>query len=71
MYIVYYWILHGYSISCKVEICSSLVTAPTSLIFNQAKLVTNDFNLVCVHIINKTTVVTNAKILWQQTGKYL
>ena len=63
MHIVYHWILQVHSISCKAEICFCLVIVPTSLICCKARLVTNDFNLVCLHIINKTTVITNNKII--------
>ena len=59
MHIVYHWILQVHSISFNVEICSCLVTAPTSLICYKTRLEPNDFNLVCLHIINKRTVVTN------------
>ena len=63
MQIVYHWILHVHSISCNIEISSCLVTAPTSFISCKARLVTNNFNLVCLYIINKTNVVTNKKII--------
>ena len=63
MHIVYHWILQVHSISCIVEIDSCLVTASTSLICCKARLVTNDFNLVWLHIINRTTKVTNNKII--------
>ena len=53
IHIVYNWILHVHSISCKIEKCSCLVNAPTSLVCFKARLVTNDFNLVCLHIMNK------------------
>ena len=63
MHIVYHWILQVHSISCNSEKCSYLVTAPISLISCKTRLVTNDFNLVSLHIINKTTVVTNNEII--------
>ena len=63
MHIVYHWILHVHSISCKIEKCPCLVTVPTSFICCKARLVTNYFNLVCLHILNKTTIVTNNKII--------
>ena len=63
MHIVYHWILQVHSIPCNIEICSGLVTAPTSLICCKARLVTNDFNLVFLHIINKTIAVTNNEII--------
>ena len=55
MHIVYHWILQVHSISCIIETCSCLVTMPTSLICCKVRLVTKDFNLVCLHIIYKTT----------------
>ena len=63
MYIVYNWILQVHSISCIVETCFSLVTMSNSLNCCKARLVTKDFNLVCLHIMNRTIeVTTNEKI---------
>ena len=59
MHTVYHWILQAHSISCKIEICSHLVTVPASFICCKSRLVTNDFNLVCLHITSKTTNITN------------
>ena len=53
MHIVYHLILQVHSISCVIDTCSCLVTAPTSLNCSKARLVTNDFNLMCLHIIYK------------------
>ena len=61
IHIVHHWILQVHSISCNVEIFYCLVTALTSLFCCKARLITNDFSLVCLHIINKTTLVTNNK----------
>ena len=63
MNIVYHWILQVHSISSNIKICSCLVTEPTSLICCKVRLVSNDFNLVCLHIINITTAVTNNEII--------
>ena len=63
MYIVYYWILQVHSISCIIEMCSCLATVPTSLICCKARLVTKDFNFVCLHIIYKTIIVTTNEII--------
>ena len=63
MDVVYHWILQVQSISCIKEICSCLVTAAASLNCCKTRLVTNDFNLVCLHIMNKTTEVTNNEII--------
>ena len=70
MNIVYYCILQVHSISCVIETCSCLVTVPTSLICCKARLVTEDFNFVCLHIIyiiiyvttNEVIAVTNRKM---------
>ena len=59
MHIVYHWILQVHSISCITEAYSCLVTASTPLNCCKAKLVTNCFNLVYLHIINIGTEVTN------------
>ena len=61
MHAVYHWILPELSMSCKVEKCFHLVNVPTSLICCKARLVTNDLNLECLHILNKTTIVANNK----------
>ena len=63
MHFVYHWILQVHSISCIIETCSCLVTASTSLHCIKARLVTRDFNLVCLHIINKTIKVTTNEII--------
>ena len=63
MHIVYHWVLHGYSISCVIETCSCLVTTPTSLICCKARLVTKDFNLVCLHIMYKTIDLTTNEMI--------
>ena len=52
MHIVYHWILQVHSISCIIETCSCLATVPTSLLCSKARLVTKDFNFVCLHIIH-------------------
>ena len=63
IHIVYHWILRKHSISCIVETCCCLATASTSLNCCKARLVTNDFNFVCVHIINRTIEVTTNEII--------
>ena len=69
MHIMYYWILHVHSISCKTEICSCLVTGLTIFICCKARLVTNDFNLICLHIINKSTKVTTNEMIAETNRK--
>ena len=61
MHIVYYWILQVHSLSCVIETCSCLVTMSTSLICCKARLVTKDFNLVCLHSLYKTYDETTTK----------
>ena len=63
MHIVYHWILQVHSISCVTETCSCLVTVPTSLNCCKTRLVTKDFNLVCLHIMHKTIDVTTNEII--------
>ena len=69
MHIVYHWILHVHSISSKIEICSCLVTVPTSFICCKARLVTNDFNVVCLHITSRITNVTNSEMIAETNRK--
>ena len=63
MHIVYHWILQVHSISCITETCSCLVTASTSPNCCKVRLVTIDFNLVCLHIMYRTIDVTINKII--------
>ena len=63
MHIVYHWILQVYSISCITETYSCLVNASTSLDCCIARLVTKDFNLVCLHIRYRTINVSTNKII--------
>ena len=63
MHIVYQWILQVHSVSCLIETCSCLITMPTSLICCKARLVTKDFNFVCLHIIYNTIDVTTNKMI--------
>ena len=60
---MYHWILQVHAISCVIETCSCLVTLPTSLNCCKVRLVTNDFNLVCLHIVYKTIDVTTIEII--------
>ena len=69
MYIVYYCILQVHSISCVIETCSCLVTRLTSLNCCKVKLVTEDFNVVCLQIIYKTIDVTTNKIIALSNSK--
>ena len=69
IHIVYHWILQVHAISCITETCPCLDTVPTSLICSKARLVTKDFNYVCLPIIyiiigvttNEIIAVTNRK----------
>ena len=63
MHIMNHWILQIHSISCITETCSCLVTASTSLNCCQERLVTKDFNLVCLHIMHRTIDVTTNEII--------
>ena len=63
MNIVDHWILQVHSILCIIETYSCLATMPTSLICYKARLVTKDFNFVCLHIININFDVTTNKII--------
>ena len=63
MNIVYHWILQVHLISCVKETCSCLVTTPTSLNCSKARLVTKDYNFVCLHIIYITIDVTTHEII--------
>ena len=60
---VYHWILQAHSISCVIEMCSCLANEPTPLICCKARLVTIDFNFVCLHIIYITIDVTTNEII--------
>ena len=62
-HIVYHWILQVHSITCIFETCSCLVTASTSLNCCKVRLVTKDFNLACLHIMNRTIEVTTNEII--------
>ena len=65
MCIVYHWILQVPLISYIIETCSCLVTVYTSCNCCKAIWESNDFNWVCLHIINETNneiiAVTNRK----------
>ena len=63
IHIVCHWILKVHSISYIVKICSCLVTVSTSLNGCKARLVTRDFNLVCLHIMKRTIEVITTKIM--------
>ena len=63
MHIVYHWILQVHSISCIVETCCCLVTLSTSLNCCKVRLVTKNFNLACLHIMNRTIEVTTYDIM--------
>ena len=69
MHIAYHWSLQVHSISCIIKTCSCLITASTSLNYCKARLVTNDFNLVCLHIINRIFDVTNNVIITVTNSK--
>ena len=69
MNIVYHWILQVHSMSGNVEIYSCLVTVSASVNCCKARLVTNDFYLVCMHIINITNEVTSNKIIVETNRK--
>ena len=63
MHIVYHWFLQVHSTSCITETCSCLVTASSSPNGCKVKLVTNDFNLVHLHIRYRTIEVTTNEII--------
>ena len=67
MHTVYHWILQVHSISHIAETCSCLVTASTFINCCKARFVTKDFNLVCLHIMNRTIEVTINKIIAVKT----
>ena len=63
MNIVYHRILKVHSTSCVIEACSCVATVPTFLICCKARLVTKDFNFVCLHITYITIDVTTNGII--------
>ena len=63
MHIVYHWNLQVHSITCIIETCFCLVTASTSLNCCKARLLNNNTNLVCLHLINRTIEVTYNEIM--------
>ena len=63
MSMVCHQILQVHSISCSVETCSCLATAPTSFICCKARLFTRDFSFMCLHNIYITMVVTTYEII--------
>ena len=63
MHIVYHWILQVHSISSVNDTCSHLVTMPTSFLCCKVRLVTKDFNFICLHIIYKVIDVTTYEII--------